>query len=111
MRRACLEPVGVFDENPDFFAVEDYDLFLRVAAKFSVIYVPGDAAAMRRHSQSISRDASARDQPGLGHQFTSGAPSSKRWSAPVGPQSGQPDWGPHICPGRRTRSKAGVARE
>lgn len=57
MRRACLEEVGVFDENPDFFAVEDYDLFLRVAAMFPVIYVPGDVAAMRRHSQSISRDA------------------------------------------------------
>jgi GT2 family glycosyltransferase len=57
MRRACLEEVGVFDENPDFFAVEDYDLFLRVSAKFTVAYVPGDVAAMRRHSQSISRDA------------------------------------------------------
>lgn len=57
MRRACLEAVGLFDENPDFFAVEDYDLFLRVAAMFPVIYVPGDVAAVRRHSQSISRDA------------------------------------------------------
>lgn len=57
MRRACLQAVGVFDENPDFFAVEDYDLFLRVAAMFPVIYVPGDVAAMRRHNQSISRDA------------------------------------------------------
>jgi len=57
LRRACLETVGVFDENPDFFAVEDYDLFLRVAAMFPAIYVPGDVAAVRRHSESISRDA------------------------------------------------------
>jgi glycosyltransferase involved in cell wall biosynthesis len=57
MRRACLDEVGVFDEDPEFFAVEDYDLFMRVSAKFTVVYVPGDVAAMRRHSQSISRDA------------------------------------------------------
>jgi glycosyltransferase involved in cell wall biosynthesis len=56
IRRSCLEAVGVFDERPDFFAVEDYDLWLRVAACFPIIYVPGDVAAIRRHQQSISRD-------------------------------------------------------
>ena len=56
IRRTCLDVVGTFDENPDFFGVEDYDLWLRVAAQFSVIYAPGDVAAIRRHRQSISRD-------------------------------------------------------
>ena len=55
-RRACLDAVGTFDERPDFFAVEDYDLWLRVAAQSPVIYAPGDVAAIRRHRQSISRD-------------------------------------------------------
>ncbi|TEU13609.1 MAG: glycosyltransferase [Anaerolineales bacterium] len=56
IRRSCLEAVGMFDERPDFFAVEDYDLWLRIAARFFVIYAPGDVAAVRRHQQSISRD-------------------------------------------------------
>ncbi|MGE5264181.1 MAG: glycosyltransferase [Acidobacteriota bacterium] len=59
IRRACLERVGFYDERPDFFAVEDYDLWLRIAAEFSIIYVPGDVAAVRRHGKSISGDTAA----------------------------------------------------
>jgi len=56
IRRTCLDVVGMLDENPDFFGVEDYDLWLRIAAQFSVVYAPGDVAAIRRHKQSISAD-------------------------------------------------------
>jgi glycosyltransferase involved in cell wall biosynthesis len=56
IRRACLDRVGLFDEQPDFRVGEDFDLWLRIAAEFRVLYVPGDVAAIRRHSQSISRD-------------------------------------------------------
>jgi glycosyltransferase involved in cell wall biosynthesis len=56
IRRSCLDSVGLFDERPEFFAVEDYDLWLRIAARFPFIYVPGDVAAIRRHGGSISRD-------------------------------------------------------
>jgi len=56
IRRACLDVVGMFDERPDFLAVEDYDLWLRIAAQLPVIYAPGNVAAIRRHGQSISRD-------------------------------------------------------
>ena len=56
VRRVCMDTVGLFDERPDFFAVEDYDLWLRIAAQFPVIYAPGNVAAIRRHQQSISRD-------------------------------------------------------
>jgi glycosyltransferase involved in cell wall biosynthesis len=59
VRRVCLDAVGLFDERPDFFAVEDYDLWLRIAAQFPVIYALGDVAAIRRHQQSISRDVAA----------------------------------------------------
>jgi len=59
IRRSCLDSVGVFDERPEFFAVEDYDLWLRIAARFPLIYVPGDVAAIRRHGGSISRDLAA----------------------------------------------------
>ena len=56
IRRACLDRVGPFDEQPDFHVGEDFDLWLRIAAEFPVLYVPGDVAAIRRHSQSISHD-------------------------------------------------------
>jgi glycosyltransferase involved in cell wall biosynthesis len=56
IRRSCVDAVGTFDERPEFFAVEDYDLWLRLAARFPLIYVPGDVAAIRRHGESISRD-------------------------------------------------------
>ena len=59
IRRRCLDAVGMFDERPDFFAVEDYDLWLRIAARFPVVYVPGDVAAIRRHTKSISRDVAS----------------------------------------------------
>jgi glycosyltransferase involved in cell wall biosynthesis len=58
IRRTCLDSVGVFDERPDLLS-EDYDLWLRIAAEFPIIYVPGDVAAIRRHGQSISRDVAA----------------------------------------------------
>jgi GT2 family glycosyltransferase len=59
VRRGCLDSVGGFDERPEFFAVEDYDLWLRIAARFPVVYVPGDVAAIRRHGGSISRDVAS----------------------------------------------------
>lgn len=54
LRRRCLDQVGVFDENPDFYGVEDYELWLRIAARCSFLYLPGDVAAIRRHENSIS---------------------------------------------------------
>jgi len=56
IRRSCLDVVGAFDDNPGLMAVEDYDLWLRLAARFPVIYVPETVAAIRRHGRSISRD-------------------------------------------------------
>ena len=56
IRRASLDAIGDFDEQPDFIAVEDYDLWLRLAARFPFVYAPGSVAAIRRHSQGLSRD-------------------------------------------------------
>lgn len=59
IRRACLEAVGPFDEDPALFVAEDYELWLRVAARFPFVYVPGDVAAIRRQEGSISADVAA----------------------------------------------------
>jgi glycosyltransferase involved in cell wall biosynthesis len=56
IRRACLDAVGFFDERLDFFAVEDYDLWLRLAANCQFVYAAGQVAAIRRHTGSISRE-------------------------------------------------------
>ena len=56
IRRAALDAVGLFDESPELFAVEDYDLWLRLAAHMPFVYVPGDVAAIRRHADGISRN-------------------------------------------------------
>ena len=54
LRRVCIDQVGMFDENSDFYGVEDYEFWLRIAAKFPFLFVPGDVAAIRRHENSIS---------------------------------------------------------
>jgi GT2 family glycosyltransferase len=56
IRRQLLESVGGFDENPALMAVEDYEIWLRLAMHTEILYVPGDVAAIRRHAQNISRD-------------------------------------------------------
>jgi glycosyltransferase involved in cell wall biosynthesis len=59
LRRACLEAVRPFDEDPALFVAEDYELWLRLSAHFPFVYVPGDVAAIRRHEGSISGDVAA----------------------------------------------------
>ena len=54
--RSCLDVVGAFDEDPDLHVAEDYELWLRLAVQFPVIYAPGEVAAVRRHEGSISRN-------------------------------------------------------
>jgi len=56
IRRSALDAVGLFDESPDFFAVEDFDLWMRLAAYTPFVYAPGDVAAIRRHAGGISRN-------------------------------------------------------
>jgi len=56
IRRSCLDAVGAFDETLTLRGVEDYDLWLRLAARFPILYVPGDVAAIRRHTDNISKN-------------------------------------------------------
>lgn len=56
MRRRALDAAGLFDESPAFVAVEDFDLWLRLAVLTPFVYAPGDVAAIRRHAGGISRN-------------------------------------------------------
>ena len=57
LRRSCLETVGWFDEDEDLVAVEDFDLWLRLAARYSIHCMPQKVAAVRRHAESLSLDS------------------------------------------------------
>lgn len=54
VRRSCLDAVGAFDESPRLTGVEDYDLWLRIAAQYDIGYVTGRLSRMRVHGQNIS---------------------------------------------------------
>jgi glycosyltransferase involved in cell wall biosynthesis len=55
IRRSCFDTAGGFDEG--LVCAEDYDLWLRLAAHFSMLYIPGCVAAIRRHKGSLSENA------------------------------------------------------
>ena len=54
VHRACIEAVGLFDDNPDMLGVEDWDLWLRVAMRYPVYLVSLDLATIRLVRGSIS---------------------------------------------------------
>jgi glycosyltransferase involved in cell wall biosynthesis len=51
--RRVLEDAGYFDESPDVAPVEDWDLWLRIAAKFPVACVPQPLVTLRLHESSF----------------------------------------------------------
>jgi glycosyltransferase involved in cell wall biosynthesis len=54
LRRTCLEGVELFD--PSLAICEDYDLFLRIAHKNKITFLPACTASYRMLDQSLSRD-------------------------------------------------------
>ena len=66
IRRSVLERVGLFDETPALRAVEDYDLWLRIAAASEVSY---DPIALAQY----------RDDPT--QSIRGGIPSSRQWES------------------------------
>ena len=59
IRRTALDAVGWFDESRALYAVEDFDLWLRLASYVPFVYAPGHVAAIRRHAGGISRDTAS----------------------------------------------------
>ncbi len=56
MERELIERVGGFDESPSLCAVEDYDLWLRVARLASGRFLPEVLVRYRVHEMNISGD-------------------------------------------------------
>jgi len=55
-RKSCIEKAGYFDENRELISVEDYDLWLKIAANHRVRRVDMVLAKYRRHPHNISTD-------------------------------------------------------
>lgn len=55
LRTSAVRDVGAYDENLMF---EDYDLWLRLARKYSLIFIPGIVTNYRVIGNSLSRDPS-----------------------------------------------------
>ena len=53
VRRVCLDAVGHFDESLYF---EDYDLWLRLARRYPIRYVPAPLARVRLHETNKRQD-------------------------------------------------------
>lgn len=54
IRRDCLDDVGLFNEDRALQAVEDFEFWLRVAARFPVAYLPKVTAHRRFHSGGLA---------------------------------------------------------
>jgi glycosyltransferase involved in cell wall biosynthesis len=53
-RRKALQEAGGFDEHPDLVATEDYDLWLRMAQREPIAYLPEPLTFYRVHPGSLS---------------------------------------------------------
>jgi glycosyltransferase involved in cell wall biosynthesis len=54
LRKECLTETGVFDDNPDLKALEDYDLWLRIAMKYKISCIPEMLGRYRKHPNNVS---------------------------------------------------------
>ena len=58
IRRECIDKVGFFKEEIDYFGVEDYHMWLKISYYFKVDYVTNIIVKYRIHSNSTSENYS-----------------------------------------------------
>ena len=54
VRRTVFDSVGRFDESPEMRSFEDWEMWLRIAARYEIAYVPEVLARYRVHSGSVT---------------------------------------------------------
>lgn len=59
VRRSVFEKIGLFDEDRRLIAVEDYDLWLKIAHEFNIDFVDEPLVNYRLHENQISKNANA----------------------------------------------------
>ena len=56
VRKECFQSLGLFDTREGFMAVEDYDMWLRIARKYRIEYIAEGLVYYRVHAEGISRN-------------------------------------------------------
>lgn len=56
VRSSVLNDIGVFDEDPNMAAVEDWDLWLRICASYKIAFIPEVLGIYRMNNYSFSSD-------------------------------------------------------
>ncbi|HKV79625.1 MAG TPA: glycosyltransferase [Candidatus Sulfotelmatobacter sp.] len=57
VRRSCYDEVGLYDENLPW---EDWDMWMRIARRYTFLYSPAPSAKYRIHQKSFTRSDPAR---------------------------------------------------
>lgn len=57
VRRECLDVVGYFNETKDYYGIDDYDLWLRIAYKYKIDLVNEPLLKIRIHDKQVSGKA------------------------------------------------------
>lgn len=70
-RREAIVEVGYFDESSDMRNAQDYQLWLRMSAKFEILSLPQKTVNYRRHTLNRTKDVISR-QRGLVYALESG---------------------------------------
>ena len=56
VRKECFEKLGTFNEGSEYFSVEDYDMWLRIAQEYKIGYVADVLTFYRQHPDGISKN-------------------------------------------------------
>jgi len=59
VKKSCFDEVGLYNESPEFKAVEDWDMWLRIANKFPVQLLPSNLVQIRQVPSSLSSTENA----------------------------------------------------
>ncbi|ODS32018.1 MAG: glycosyltransferase [Candidatus Scalindua rubra] len=62
-RASSLKRVGLFNEDPNFVRVEDWDLWLRIAHDYKIGFIPEVLGFHRVHAQNVSKDETSYLKP------------------------------------------------
>ena len=54
VRASVIDEVGYFDEDPQVSAIEDWDLWLRIAKRYKITFLPQTLGLYRMHSSGLS---------------------------------------------------------
>lgn len=56
IRRSVIDDVGYLDESMEVTTCDDYDMWLRIAARYEVMYSPGDLVYYRLHENNLVKN-------------------------------------------------------